>query len=443
MADHYPYSNALSGTAVGPHSFGPPYSYGPQPAFTAPTATQPAAPQTYPQARTGATTKSGRKLTHKCHWEGCDLYFSCPHNVEQHIREVHTKEKPYECKKCGKAFTRPWGLYRHLEGKHGIVEAGPGRGRGGGLSRIGSDVPQKRKRWEGKKAVMGMGIGGDVVMGDGGVERDGGFGEQVVDVQQPMCLEQPMDMQPLPPAPVASEQPAFELNNFTLIPRGIACKCGTRFDMREALLAHLHDRHGEPNSPLCNCMVCLGTFGTAGSVDAAGVHAREKGAVMMREMMADDLFGAEDDGKGSNASEKVAAGFAPLSASPGGVDRQTAGGDYGVGAMLAAMGMTEEEFTVNMPKDPYVDIQQQQATPTARTQLTPPSHAEAEARPTGNTFRNVDQASAGAAVPDGDAMMAVGFDDVDGWLDFSADELFEDGVGKSAGGGDMVMSYDP
>jgi len=32
-----------------------------------------------------------------------------------------------------------------LRGKHGIEEAGPGRGRGGGLERVGVEVPQVRK----------------------------------------------------------------------------------------------------------------------------------------------------------------------------------------------------------------------------------------------------------------------------------------------------------
>lgn len=70
-----------------------------------------------------------------CTWPaGCThAPFTCPHNVAQHIREVHTHERPFECERCraagGKmrAFARPWTLYRHLRDVHGIVDDEGGR----------------------------------------------------------------------------------------------------------------------------------------------------------------------------------------------------------------------------------------------------------------------------------------------------------------------------
>lgn len=77
-----------------------------------------------------------------CTWPaGCThAPFTCPHNVAQHIREVHTHERPFECERCraagGKmrAFARPWTLYRHLRDVHGIVDDEGGRKELEGLS---------------------------------------------------------------------------------------------------------------------------------------------------------------------------------------------------------------------------------------------------------------------------------------------------------------------
>ena len=61
-----------------------------------------------------------------CDWEGCTHPpFTCPHNVKQHIREVHTGERPSSCHICEadgkiKAFARPATLYRHIREVHKI-----------------------------------------------------------------------------------------------------------------------------------------------------------------------------------------------------------------------------------------------------------------------------------------------------------------------------------
>lgn len=230
-----------------------------------PPATQPTVAPTYPQARAGGRTraKTKRKYTHQCPWQGCMRTFLCPHNVQQHIREAHTNEQPYACELCSRAFNRPYTLYRHMELQHGIKQAGPGRGRSGGLARIGVGVSRERK-------------GGRNVMGDqqvkivGPSQADGAPGAGVHQA---------------PPPETANPDPAakFEVINFTPMPT--ACRCGAGFDNREALLAHLHDVHGDPNSRFCNCMVCLALFGAGRDVDAAGVHVRQVGAVTLRGLM--------------------------------------------------------------------------------------------------------------------------------------------------------------
>lgn len=249
----------LSGTAGTPFSSNPP-----------PAAQLTVAP-TYPQARADGKTgpKTKRKYTHKCPWQRCMRTFSCPHNVQQHIREAHTNERPYACEVCSRAFNRPYTLYRHMELQHGIKQAGPGRGRSGGLPRIGVGVSRERK---GRRNVMGD----QQVKIMGPSQPDGAPGAGVHQA---------------PPPETANPDPAakFEVNNFTPMPT--ACRCGAGFDNREALLGHLHDVHGDPNSRFCNCMFCSALFGDGRDVDAAGVHDREVGAVTLRGLMAGDVFG--------------------------------------------------------------------------------------------------------------------------------------------------------
>lgn len=72
-----------------------------------------------------APTLPGRQLakTHPCTWPGCPRFFACPHNVQQHIREKHTYEKPYKCDECvDVAFARQYGLNRHKAQVHGNGE---------------------------------------------------------------------------------------------------------------------------------------------------------------------------------------------------------------------------------------------------------------------------------------------------------------------------------
>ena len=74
---------------------------------------------------TPAPTLPGRQLanTHPCTWPGCPRFFACPHNVQQHIREKHTHEKPYKCNECfDVAFARQYGLNRHNAQVHGVGE---------------------------------------------------------------------------------------------------------------------------------------------------------------------------------------------------------------------------------------------------------------------------------------------------------------------------------
>lgn len=63
-----------------------------------------------------------------CIWPGCGRLFSCKHNVDQHVREKHTLERPFVCDLCPvsdglkrpNAFARPASLNRHKKSRHGV-----------------------------------------------------------------------------------------------------------------------------------------------------------------------------------------------------------------------------------------------------------------------------------------------------------------------------------
>lgn len=260
-----------------------------------------------------------RPLNFPCSWNGCDRMFACPHNVEQHIREAHTGERPYECGRCGTAFARPFALYRHLKGIHGVENAGPGRGRGGGLERIGIVEGARVKKIRGRRGGRGGRRGGANTVGERGL------------VQLAEAVGMPLAMsQQLEPGP--KQNPTFEVNNFTLNPT--ACACGERFDNREAFLSHLHLDHDQAPSPSCNCMICIDQFG--GPVDGAGVHAFERSAATMHGLMADDLF--------------APGGLRDAMMMPGMMGERTGAG----------VDMSDEEFTKNMHVNVEPSQQQQQ-----------------------------------------------------------------------------------
>lgn len=223
----------------------------------------------------------------------------------------------------------------------------------------------------------------------------------------------------LRPHPQSIAKEGFALNNFTPIPTSCTT-CNARFENREALLAHLHTDHGAPSSAQCDCMLCLGRF--EGEVDAAGVHVRETGAMRMRGMMAGDLFPFEGDETVGGAPAT-----AVTKAEKAATDRQD------VKRALARLGMTEEQFTANLPKgDPRAPSVSQPATPGMPSSFTGNAangSGSAAQAPFSQSQQPLDM-SAARTFDDTTGEMAE-FDDVDEWLR-SAEEVFggADALGK-------------
>ena len=151
---------------------------------------------------------SAKKPDHNmpCPWEGCDRLFTCQHNIDQHVREAHTGERPYVCELCvleGEMadFARPGSLNRHYRDVHKIDwNSTAGKERKGPVRKIigTNTLPPKR------------------VVPEEGV-REASF----------------------PPSQ------ASDPSNDTDWPQACQMGCGAQFETPEASLEHFHLAHPE------------------------------------------------------------------------------------------------------------------------------------------------------------------------------------------------------
>jgi hypothetical protein len=201
------------------------------------------------------------KKKFRCTWEGCTRSFDSPHNVKQHVREAHTGEKPHVCNACWangvrSAFTRPFGLTRHMQQVHDVdtrpsravassaarAFGGVGAGAGAGASRQ-ADSSQTIENNE--FAEMGALL----------TNANAEMGGVMSDVQFQFDAD-------LSSADVSDDQNGGV----------VACgECGFSAMNREEILTHLHAIHGVRNSRYCSCSICTTMFIT--SEEAAMDHA--------------------------------------------------------------------------------------------------------------------------------------------------------------------------
>ncbi|KAF7846045.1 hypothetical protein BT93_L5456 [Corymbia citriodora subsp. variegata] len=94
-------------------------------------------PSSEPRAARARATYQERK-TMPCTYDGCSRMFSCQFNVDQHIREKHTEERPFVCEKCGADFARFFTLKRHQDLDHDKIKKSSRRRQGQKTGRAAS-----------------------------------------------------------------------------------------------------------------------------------------------------------------------------------------------------------------------------------------------------------------------------------------------------------------
>lgn len=192
-------------------------------------------------------SRRNRPKKYPCSWHGCDRFFDCRHNVQQHIREAHTLEKPYECDLCTaegvfSAFSRQYGLNRHMRQVHSISNQ-PSKAVSS-WSASHSAAPQWTSQSEFvehddfaetgamlAQAHFDMGaVSSDVEMSDSQFQFDTELsGVDISDVQHSDFI--------------------------------FACdQCGYTSATEEDVFTHSHAAHKIPNTQFCPCRICTMMF---------------------------------------------------------------------------------------------------------------------------------------------------------------------------------------
>lgn len=160
-----------------------------------------------------------------CTWEGCGRMFTCNHNVQQHIRETHTGERPHVCAICAargidSRYARPGTLYRHIRSQH----------------KIEPDVKNKRGP---RKTLLSTGP------------------VSAVPVPAPAPAQQPKKRGRKPKSATQQDDPAPEPAQMQPVAFDQSCEfCGAELTGAEHALLHLHLEHSVPASPECGCSFC-------------------------------------------------------------------------------------------------------------------------------------------------------------------------------------------
>jgi hypothetical protein len=322
--------------------------------------------QTPATTTTQAPTLPGRQLTNTfpCTWPGCPRFFACPHNVQQHIREKHTHEKPYKCDQCfDAAFARQYGLNRHKAQVHGVGEkplrVPAGQRTYGTAASAEQQQQQPFVQFTPTQATMGAGFGfgepqqqqpyvpsaGQTLpaMGDQEFAELMGFlqaensreevsGGDMEDVemsddqfnnqfdfganqQEPTAAAVEMTDAQRVQSCFDTAQAINALRNSEQNGGGILLGCGecdffaaTDNDVR----SHMHDEHQVPSTPLCACELCSMVFASseAGAEKQKALLADQGGFQKVRE--ADASFpGVQGAGFATTASTANTSAWQP------------------------------------------------------------------------------------------------------------------------------------
>jgi len=251
--------------------------------------------------------KKGNTKRYQCTWEGCDRMFAGPHNVNQHIREAHTKEKPFKCPECtalgyDTGFARPFSLNRHRRQRHhvdtrvarpaGVVEnaRGPGAMAAGdadmgGMLRgvlFGNNVNNNSAALPQAPANMG-GFQNNAPATQNG--EDDWFGAFANSGNAAAQADNSGGQAFAPDATIddffnsGNDQMNVKQPSDQIQPAVISCgHCGYKTQDQNPMLLHQHDEHLVPNTPLCDCTVCKMIYVGDDSEPGAQAHAQQLAA---------------------------------------------------------------------------------------------------------------------------------------------------------------------
>lgn len=208
-------------------------------------ATEPSAPR----------SRRNREKKYPCSWQGCDRFFECRHNVQQHIREAHTLEKPYGCDLCAaegafSAFSRQYGLNRHMRQVHSIVMQAAKPASNSAASNPGVAAGHQ---WVNQSQIIVNDEFADVgvMLAQANFEMDNASSDVEMSDGQFHFDTEPSDMDF-----AGVQQLTF------------ACdECGYASAAEEHIFMHMHGIHKCPNTRFCACQVCTTMFSSS-EVDA-------------------------------------------------------------------------------------------------------------------------------------------------------------------------------
>lgn len=184
-------------------------------------------------------------------WQGCNRFFDCPHNVQRHLREAHTGEKPYGCEVCAaegvfSAFSRQYGLNRHKRQVHFISTQPSKAVSGSNASDLGAAASLQ---WTNQSQV----VENDEFQANGAIlaQANSDMGADSSDVQVPdeqfVFDAESSDMD------ISGEQPSSGLT--------FACaECGFASATEGGIFSHMHAAHKAPNTRFCACDICTVMF---------------------------------------------------------------------------------------------------------------------------------------------------------------------------------------
>ncbi|KAK3047937.1 hypothetical protein LTR09_010611 [Extremus antarcticus] len=245
-------------------------------------------PPFFPPTGNKSANYQPENYTVPCMYPGCGRWFVCDHNLEQHIRERHTHERPYACDfpECGKRFSRPWSLSRHLRLVHKFENAVRKAGKG---KKAQAEMEQLGRQIQGMLEPAGQVPG--VPVFDGELLADDAFqAAGDANLREYMEIEQLANpnyrevtsfydlpahpyAQPPPPhhqtdaesafAPPNNaapfDQPAANYNDNADV-RHHCPFCIATYERPEVLAKHFHRRHGMAPHPECGCEDCVVLF---------------------------------------------------------------------------------------------------------------------------------------------------------------------------------------